>query len=118
MINLAFGLILGIASNMNSSLTRATHYGSRFEGRLMANGHAYHSYIVSAASNQYPLGTVLRITNPLTGIGIYAEVTDRTGKSKHGRPMIDLSDAAYDAIGLKRRKGWGWVLVSEVKWPS
>ena len=80
----------------------------------MADGHIYHSRVVSVASNQYDLGTVLRIVNPLTGIGVYARVTDRTAKTKHGKPVLDMSERAFDAIGLSRKKGWGWVRVSPV----
>lgn len=94
--------------NLHSAI-RATHYGEKFNGKLMANGKPYRSTNLIAASNQYPLGTLLKVTNPLTGIGIYVRVQDRMARTKHGKPTIDLSEHAFELLGLRQKRGWGWV---------
>lgn len=118
MVNTIMSLLLTVGSGMNlHSAVRATHYGEKLNGKIMANGHPYRSANLIAASNNYPLGTLLKVTNPLTGIGIYVRVQDRTARTKHGKPVIDLSEHAFDLIGLRRKRGWGWVDVQIVDEP-
>lgn len=106
MINAILSVILSLSPN---NKIRATHYGARFEDKIMANGRPYSSRSFTAASNTYPLGTRLRVMNLLNGKIIYVRVTDTGRKSK--RFGIDLSEIAFDTLGFKRKKGWGWVSV-------
>ena len=41
----------------------ASWYGKGFEGKLTASGYIYSSDQLTCASNRYPFGTVLKVTN-------------------------------------------------------
>ena len=114
MITAALGVILAVASSVNPQLMRATHYGPKLEGHTMANGHQYHARDMVVACNEYPLGTRLRLLNPVTLKGVYVVVTDRTAKTKHNKPVIDLSGHVFDVLGMSHRRGWGWIKVTPV----
>lgn len=72
----------------------ATWYGADFQGSRMSNGEPYDMHNPTiAASNIYPLGTLLRVTHRRTGAYIVVRVTDR-GAFRY--PIIvDLSWAAF-----------------------
>lgn len=91
---------------------RASFYAPRFEGRVMANGHQYHNNVVSAASMVFPLGTKVRVTNIKTGTVVNMVITDRG--PWHTRFSIDLSAAAFEALGFDKKQGWGWVTVEKI----
>lgn len=88
---------------------RASFYADKFEGRRMANSHVYHAKVLSAASLQFPVGTQVVVTNVLNGKSITVQITDRG--PWYTRFKLDLSRAAFNALGLSERKGWGWVTV-------
>ena len=79
----------------------------------MANGQKYHKDVVSAASLQFPLGTVVRVTNIKTGTAVVMSITDRG--PWHTRFSLDLSPAAFLALGFDVKQGWGWVTVERVR---
>ncbi len=92
---------------------RASFYDRKFEGHKMADGRTYHSYRISVASLEFPLGTQVKITNLHNRKSIVATVTDRG--PWHTRFRLDLSPAAFEALGMSKRKGWGWVKVEALK---
>lgn len=54
-----------------------------------------------ALHNSAPRGTILKVTNPLTGRSIYAKVLDAIPQLKaNANLIIKLSDAAQDALGI------------------
>lgn len=73
----------------------ASWYGKQFNGKLTASGYIYNMNDMTAASMDYPFGTVLRVTNRRNDNYVDVVVTD-TGsfKKKYGRD-IDLSKAAF-----------------------
>ena len=72
----------------------ATWYGNEFHGRRMANGEVYdQNNPTTTASNMYPLGTRLKVTNKVTGAGVVVRVTD-TGTFRYPI-VVDLSKAAF-----------------------
>ena len=75
----------------------------------MANGQKFEQCRVTAASLKYPLGTLVRVHSVLTGKEILVTITDR-GPWNH-KYSLDLSKAAFQALGLDLRAGWGWVTV-------
>jgi rare lipoprotein A len=78
----------------------ASYYASRFEGRRTTSGHRYNPDKMTAAHQSLPLGTVVRVVNPITKQEVHVTITDRCApKSFH---FIDLSRAAAKKIGL-----WG-----------
>jgi LysM repeat protein len=69
----------------------------------MANGAPFDQYDpTTTANNEYPMGTWLRVTNPINGKSVTVQVRDRGGFG-HG---LDLSRAAYFA--LEPPNGWGF----------
>jgi rare lipoprotein A len=75
----------------------------------MADGGIFHQYRITAASRQYPLGSILRVESVQTGKSILVTVTDRGPWCK--KFSLDLSKAAFREIGLNPRAGWGIVSI-------
>lgn len=90
---------------------RASYYAPKFEGKFMANGQRYHSNVISAASLAFPLGTHIQVVNLKTGKAVQMVVTDRG--PWHTRFNLDLSLAAFEALGFRPEQGWGWVTVEK-----
>lgn len=76
----------------------ASWYGKGFEGKLTASGYVYSSKQLTCASNRYPFGTVLKVTNKANKEFVIVVVTDRGSfTEKYGRE-IDLSKKAFKKI--------------------
>jgi rare lipoprotein A len=69
-------------------------YGPGFEGKPTASGEIFRPEAMTAASNQYPLGTTLRVT--ASGRSVVVRVNDRTAKKYADR--IDLTPAAFTKL--------------------
>lgn len=76
----------------------------------MANHARFSQSRITAASLQYPLGTIVKVVSLTTGKGILVTITDRGPWCK--KFSLDLSKAAYKELGLAPAAGWGWVIVS------
>jgi LysM repeat protein len=73
----------------------ATWYGPGFQGNVMYDGQIYDMYDpTTTASNIYPLGTWLKVTNPANGHSVVVQVRDR-GAFHH---TVDLSYAAFKIL--------------------
>lgn len=79
---------------------KASWYGKRFNGRIMANGKPFNPYRMTAASRTIPLGTWIRVTNLHNRLSVIVQITDR-GPFIKGR-ILDLSEKAAKVIGCKR----------------
>ena len=78
----------------------ATYYADSLQGRRMANGQTFSQSAMVAASNNYKLGTRLKVTNSNNRKSVVVTVADRCG-----RCSIDLSKAAFQRIAsLKQGK--------------
>lgn len=76
----------------------ASWYGKGFEGKTTASGYVYTANQLVCASNDYPFGTVLKVTNKRNKKSVVVIVLDRGSfKMKYGR-KIDLSKAAFAKI--------------------
>ena len=88
---------------------RATWYGERERGKLMANGRPFNPDALTAASWSYPLGSKLKLI--YHNKSVVVEVTDRGGARafmQFGK-VVDLSHAAFaklekPAVGTIRVK--------------
>ncbi|TAD81690.1 MAG: septal ring lytic transglycosylase RlpA family protein [Bacteroidetes bacterium] len=78
----------------------ASWYGPRFHGRKTANGEIFDQKKLTCASNQFPLGTWLRVTNLRTNKSVIVKVNDRM--SRRVNRVVDLSKAAGDLIGIDK----------------
>ncbi len=78
----------------------ASYYARRFEGLRTTSGLRYNPDKLTAAHESLPLGTVVRVVNPVSKQEVHVTITDRcASKTFH---FIDLSRAAARRIGL-----WG-----------
>ena len=79
---------------------KTSWYGAQFQGKRMANGEPFDRHDPEIVAHKtLPLGTVLLVRNPDTGIGIVTKVQDR-GPYVRGR-MLDVSSAAAEILGFK-----------------
>jgi rare lipoprotein A len=104
-------LLTGVAS---AERGYTTWYGPGFHGRVMASGQTFdENDPTTTASNEFPFGTWLRVTNPGNGRTVYVQVRDR-GAFTHA---LDLSRAAY--FQLEPPNPWGfWVDYEVVPGPG
>lgn len=79
----------------------ASWYGRQFAGRPTASGERFNPTGLTAAHRTLPFGSKVRVTSQRTGQSIVVRINDRG--PFHGNRLIDLSEAAADAIGLKAR---------------
>lgn len=79
----------------------ASWYGRKFHGRRTASGERYDRQAFTAAHRSLPFGTRIRVRSEATGKEVVVRVNDR-GPFRHTR-IIDLSEAAMNALGLRHR---------------
>ena len=90
---ITFGKVEGIAS----------YYAEPFHGRKTFSGEIYDMNAMTAASNRYPMGTMVKVTNKDNGNHVIVKINDTGGFHKYGRE-IDLSRAAFAKLD-KLKKG-------------
>lgn len=78
--------------------TRATWYGPGFHGRRTASGERFDRFAMTLASRHLPMGTRVRVVNPMTGRSAVARVNDR-GPFRGGY-TADLSQGLARKIGM------------------
>lgn len=93
----------------------ASWYGEYFHGRLTALGEVYDMNGFTAAHKTYPLGTVLKVTNPVNGISLNVRVNDRG--PFWGDRELDLSKGSATYLGTKD-KGVAPVKIEVISVPS
>lgn len=79
----------------------ASYYHDKFRGRKTATGDVFSQKKFTCASNQYALGTWLKITNMLNGKSVLVKVNDRMNVKM--KRVVDLSKSAAQAIGMDKR---------------
>lgn len=78
--------------------SKASFYHKRYIGRKTSSGEVYSSRKLTAASNDYPLGTRILIINKKTGKSVTVTVNDRM--AKWIKNHIDLSQCAFEKIAF------------------
>ena len=85
------------AATPDATTGKAAYYGKKFQGRKTASGEPFDMNKLTAASNDHPFGTKLKVTNVANGKSVEVRVNDRlTG----GDRIVDLSYAAAQQIGM------------------
>jgi rare lipoprotein A len=79
----------------------ASFYHDKFNGRKTASGEIFSNSKMTAANRTLPFGTMLKVTNLRSGKSVIVEVNDRG--PFHSSRALDLSKAAFDAIGSTKR---------------
>ncbi len=78
----------------------ASWYGPGFNGRRTADGEIYNQEDLTAASNIFPLGTRLMVTNLRNHRTVEVRINDRGPFRKHR--LIDLSHKAARILGITK----------------
>jgi rare lipoprotein A len=88
------------SSGKNSSVAtgNASWYGGSFHGKKTATGDKFDLNKFTCASNRYPLGTWLRVTNLRNGKAVVVRVNDRMHPRM--KRIVDLSKGAAGEIGM------------------
>jgi rare lipoprotein A len=94
---------------------KASVYGAKFIGRIMADGERMRAHSDNAASLTLPLGTLARVTNIHTGQSAVVTIEDR-GPYVRGR-IVDVSPFVAQLIGLDRKHGVVKVTVDPIALP-
>lgn len=81
---------------LSTEIGIASYYGKEFHGKKTASGEIFDMYKFSAAHQDYPLGTIVRVTNLSNGKSLVLKINDR-GPFLKGR-IIDLSYAAANEL--------------------
>lgn len=95
-----------------STTGKASYYGEKHQGKRTASGEVFNMWSMTCASNLFPLGTRLKITNPENDKSVEVIVNDRGGFGKYGR-ILDLSKGAFAKIASVS-KGIITVVVNKV----
>jgi rare lipoprotein A len=95
----------------------ASWYGPYHHGRQTASGKRFSMYALTAAHRSLPFGTTVRVTNLDTGQQVQVTINDRGPFVDRQRRIIDLSHAAAERIGLRRR-GIGRVRLDVLEEPA
>jgi len=85
------------AATPHASTGKGAYYGKKFHGRKTASGEPFDMNKLTAASNDHPFGTMLKVTNVANGKSVEVRVNDR---HSGGDRIIDLSYAAAQQIGM------------------
>jgi rare lipoprotein A len=89
----------------------ATYYASRYKGRRTSSGERYNPARLTAAHNNIPLGTKVKVTNLDNDLEVVVTVNDRCRKRK--TRLIDLSRAAARKLDFLRQ-GRARVLITSL----
>jgi rare lipoprotein A len=81
-----------VAESSTGTTGVATYYAARYKGRRTSSGERYNPAKLTAAHNDLPLGTKVKVTNLENDREVVVTVTDRCKKRK--TRLIDLSRAA------------------------
>ncbi len=87
-------------SKVKAETGEASWYGGPLNGKKTASGKIYDPNAYTAAHNSLPFGTRVRVINLDSGKHVDVVINDR-GPHVDGR-LIDLSQAAAEAIGIKK----------------
>jgi rare lipoprotein A len=79
----------------------ASWYGHAWDGRKTASGERLSAAALTASHRTIPLGTRVRVTHLQTQQQVEVTINDRGPKPKED--LIDLSQAAAERLGLKKR---------------
>ena len=79
----------------------ASYYADKFNGRKTASGELYNHTKATAASNQFPIGTWIRVTNLKNKRSVVVRVNDRMHPSM--KRVVDLSRSSAEKLGYTGR---------------
>ena len=93
-----------------SSFYESTWYN--LEGNITKSGEVFESNKMTCASNKFPIGAVLKVTNTKNKKSVIVRCNDKGGMPNH---VIDLSKGAFKKIA-KLEEGRIKIKVAIIKW--
>jgi len=108
-MKVAIGIILIICL---SSFYESTWYN--LEGNITKSGEVFKSNRMTAASNKFPIGSILKVTNKENKKSVIVRINDCGKMPNH---VIDLSEGAFKRIG-KLKQGRLKIKVNIIKWKN
>lgn len=109
----SFLFTMGVEAKPTTGLT--SYYHPSLHGNRTANGERYNHHTLTAAHRTLPFGTKVKVTDLLTNKSVIVKINDR-GPFVKGR-VLDLSGAAADSLGIKKR-GVAKVQITVLSKPS
>jgi rare lipoprotein A len=76
----------------------ASYYNNSFIGKKTASGEIFSQEKLTCASNQYPIGTWLKVTNLRNGKSVIVKVNDRMHPRMNR--VVDLTKVAAQELGM------------------
>ena len=98
---------------LKTSETIASYYADEFHGKKTASGEIYNMYDLTAAHINYPLGTVVRVTNLRNNRSVVLRINDR--KPEGNNRDIDISYKAASELDMID-EGIAKVRIEVIKW--
>ncbi|HEY5464252.1 MAG TPA: septal ring lytic transglycosylase RlpA family protein [Hanamia sp.] len=86
------------AQKKNIKFGVASFYANKFNGRSTANGEVYRNEKYTAACNQLPLNTWIKVTNLKNNRSVIVRINDRL--NSHNKRLVDLSKCAAQKLGI------------------
>lgn len=87
-----------VTQKKNVKIGVASYYANKFEGRQTTNGEIYRKEKFTAACNQLPFNTWIKVTNLRNGRSVIVRVNDRL--NSHNKRLVDLSRSAAQKLGI------------------
>ena len=87
------------ATDANTSFV--SYYHDKFDGKKTASGEVFSNASLTAANKTLPFGTLVKITNLISGKSVVVKVNDRG--PYHSSRAFDLSKAAFKTIADIRK---------------
>ena len=91
----------------------SSYYGSKFHGKLTANGEIFDMYGVTAAHKTFPFNTITRVTNENNGKSHIIRINDRGPYV--GNRILDCSFGAAKKLGFVG-EGTAPVKIEIIEW--
>lgn len=83
---------------------KATYYAQKFQGRKTATGEIFSHKKLTAASNNFKLGTFVKVTNLFNGNSIDVRINDRmAAKSSRKGRVVDLTLYAFTLLDFRNK---------------
>ncbi|SDY48681.1 septal ring lytic transglycosylase RlpA family protein [Nitrosomonas sp. Nm58] len=79
----------------------AVHYSDKYQGRKTANGEVFDQSNLTAAHNEFPYGTLVKVTNLENNRSIVVKINDRM--APHNNNIIDVTKRAAAELGFIKK---------------
>ena len=106
--------LITISTLLSAQQGKGSYYGKTHHGKKTASGEIFDKNKLTAASNTYKLGTMLRVTNTANNKSVIVKVNDTGSFTKKYQRIIDLSEAAFKTIA-NLKQGIITVIVEKIE---